>query len=198
MERTDWKTDLAQLDRSIARSQWIGLAVISLALLLYAGWFWMLKSKPLSEDSGSWGEFGDYVGGLLNPLVAYFAFYWLTRSVRLQKEELFETRVALQESSQSQKKQAEYAGISLRINALTALVNSIIVEVQTQRTQLQFIVDQMARTNAFAARLLDGTYKQGPALQVHLDQVAQQISARMTERADYESELKQLLVRSAA
>jgi hypothetical protein len=43
----------------------------------------------------------------LNPLVAFFAFYWLTESVRIQKKELSDTRSALQKTSEAQEEQAK-------------------------------------------------------------------------------------------
>ena len=187
------RTDLVELDRSINKAHRVVTGAMVAALATYLIWFWLLQSKSLSDQNDAWGQFGDFIGGVLNPLVAYSAFYWLTRSVRLQKEELLETRKALEDSSAAQIKQATYAQVSVRLSALTALINSIMVEVQTQRMQLQFIIDQSSQHPSGSGRLLDGTFKCGPDLQEHLKVLNDQISKRMTERCGYEEEIKSLL-----
>jgi hypothetical protein len=78
--------------RWIPALPWIALVAaaslsVAYALRLYAG---------QSDDLSSWGQFGDYIGGLLNPLVATFALVALVISVRIQKTELTETRTALE------------------------------------------------------------------------------------------------------
>lgn len=187
------KTDLAALDKSITKAHRLVTGAMLVALVGYWLWFFVLNSRVLSRQNDEWGQFGDFIGGVLNPLVAYSAFYWLTRSVRLQKEELLETRITLQETSDSQAKQVKYAQVQVRVAALTALINSIMIEVQTQRMQLQFILDQTSMHKSGSGRLLDGTFKTGQDLQNHLATVNAQISARMTERYELERELKLLL-----
>ena len=72
----------------------------------YAVWFYVVQHQALSLNSGDWGTFGDFVGGILNPLVAFSAFYWLTVSVLIQKKEFSKTAEALEETSKAQKEQA--------------------------------------------------------------------------------------------
>ena len=187
--------ELEELDRAIRRSHRIVVGVMVASLTAYMIWFWGFNSKVLSNQSDAWGQFGDFMGGVLNPLVAYAAFFWLTRTVRLQKEELHETRKALADSAESQAKQASYAQISVRVSALTALINSIMVEVQTQRMQLQFIVDQSNTHHEGSAKLLDGTVLNGAHLLEYIAGLNAQISRRMTERLGFEQQLKDLLLR---
>ena len=63
----------------------LSVAVVGLAALYF--WYFgvYLKQEP-AIDASKWGEFGDFFGGILNPLVAFAAFYWLTQSVKLQKK----------------------------------------------------------------------------------------------------------------
>jgi len=61
----------------------------------------------------------------MNPLVAFAAFYWLTRSVQLQKKELSDTRKELKNSAESQKKLVKNGEKSVRLAALTALANTL-------------------------------------------------------------------------
>jgi hypothetical protein len=147
----------------------------------------------LPPSSESLGQFGDFVGGLLNPIVAYSAFYWLTQSVRLQKEELSETRAALVEAATAQTAQVQYAQTSVRIAALTAIINSIMAEVQVQRSQLEFIITQPTYSASGNARLLSGEYLHGTAVQSHIDTINAGIANRMTERIELESALNTIL-----
>ncbi len=46
---------------------------------------WWNVFQNLSKDTGNWGTFGDYVGGILNPVIAAFAFYLIAKTYELQK-----------------------------------------------------------------------------------------------------------------
>lgn len=171
-------------------------AVMVGAILIYFSWFWVFNSKSLSIESDGWGQFGDFLGGLLNPIVAYAAFYWLSRSVRLQKEELHETRVALAEASEAQTEQAEHARVSVRLNALSTLTNSISSEVEMQRLQLQFLVGQISsRPGGGGAYLLTGEWLSTIPLNAYIARINSQIEKRMTERYENEQEILRLLAK---
>lgn len=189
----DAKDSPETLAKAINRSYKFVNASVVLAIGTYLFWFWLSKDRGISGNPDAWGQFGDYLGGVLNPLVAYFAFYWLTKSVSLQKEELAETRKALEDSSKSQEIQANAAQKSVRVAALSSLVNSIMGEIQVQRLQIQFLLDQAEKHHAGAARALDGTLIGPRELPEYLRDLNERISLRMTERLSYEEELKQLL-----
>lgn len=119
---------MENLNKEIAQSR-LFIAVYSLIVAgIFVIWFPITQGKPLSDTVGEWGQFGDYIGGLLNPVVALFAFYWLTRSVKIQKEELSETKMALQDSKAAQEKQAETALAAARIQSLNIELNLISTE----------------------------------------------------------------------
>ncbi len=94
--------DLEKLRQRVEWSTRIAFVILLLVILAYVGKLWFLSGGRLANDPEVWGQFGDYVGGLLNPLIAFLAFYWLTQSVILQKEELAATRDALVDSANSQ------------------------------------------------------------------------------------------------
>jgi hypothetical protein len=49
----------------------VGLATVVYVVLVIATYVGFLGSLPFSRtDPGTWGQFGDYLGGLLNPLFA--------------------------------------------------------------------------------------------------------------------------------
>jgi hypothetical protein len=68
-------------------------AVFGLMLLLYISKFGMY----LSTEHDRWGQFGDFLGGILNPLTSFFTLIVAVFVWRLQSTELAETRKVLQE-----------------------------------------------------------------------------------------------------
>lgn len=65
----------------------------------YGIWFGLVNNRPWDEgDPSTWGTFGDFIGGILNPVVALCALYWLTRSIEIQQQELSETKNELAET----------------------------------------------------------------------------------------------------
>lgn len=54
-----------------------------------------------SDDVGKWGSVGDYFGGLLNPILAFLSFIALLYTLKLNQEELAETRKELARAAQA-------------------------------------------------------------------------------------------------
>lgn len=98
--------ELKQLNRSVNLSLVFATVVFSILVGAYTYWFWFINGMALSTDSSLWGTFGDFVGGILNPIIAFLAFYWLTRSVIIQKTELAATQKVLAETEKATKEQA--------------------------------------------------------------------------------------------
>lgn len=184
---------LVNIDRSILKAHRLVQALAVCALLSYIVWFWLVKQQPLSESGSTWGTFGDFLGGVLNPVVAYAAFYWLTQSVRLQKQELSETRRALQDAAASQAEAAAHARMSVRLNALTALTNAIAGEVSALRLEMQFVSDQIARDpSRGGARTIDGEWLDARWTE-YQNQKNAQVSKRLKDQASIEAEIQKLL-----
>lgn len=107
MEATQVEQSRAQMERGIRRWQY-GLIGFGLTLIAaYLVYFGMVLGQMPATDAEKWGQLGDFIGGLLNPLVAFAAFFWLTQSVKIQKQELYETKKALQEAAKAQTETAE-------------------------------------------------------------------------------------------
>lgn len=90
---------------------------IFLIVLVVVGFYFVNFHNGLSEKNEVWGTFGDYLGGILNPIIAAFAFYLIAKTYELQKRELEATRSLLEVSTNAQKEQ-------LKLAALTAIINS--------------------------------------------------------------------------
>jgi large-conductance mechanosensitive channel len=82
-------------------------------ILKNEGWWKVFQN--LSADTGNWGTFGDYVGGILNPVIAAFAFYLIAKTFELQKRELKQSTDALNDQ--------------VKLAALTALLNSNLTKI---------------------------------------------------------------------
>ncbi|MGB6327420.1 MAG: hypothetical protein WBF48_00715 [Halarcobacter sp.] len=89
----------------------IGAFFIVLAFVFY---FINFGFQGLSNDQEVWAQFGDYFGGVLNPVFAFLAFIALLITINLQnkaltqsKEELELTRKELEKSTKAQEAQSE-------------------------------------------------------------------------------------------
>lgn len=134
-----------QLEKEIARSRNFAVGAVAMVVTSYIINMWVIHSGNVSSDMEVWGQFGDFIGGTLNPLIAYLAFYWLTRSVLLQKQELSETKDALRESAQAQLKQEKHAARTAKLNALNSILASYNSDLTLLRDDAQFVAGQLAR-----------------------------------------------------
>ena len=113
----------------------IGIVLVVVGFYFFNFNFHLLKNenwpdifKNLSKNTGSWGTFGDYVGGILNPVIAAFAFYLIAETYKLQKRELESTSSLLEVSTDAQNKQ-------IKLAALTALLNSNLMRIDTLKAE---------------------------------------------------------------
>ncbi len=178
--------ELSKLDKEIVAARLVVVAAMSTLLLVYFGWFGLMVKSDIADSSATWGTLGDFFGGLLNPLIASLALYWLTRSVRIQKEELNETRLALRDAASAQQAQ-------VRLAALTALSSSIIAEIDLQRNQLYFVVNQMSSLQHNSIRNLDGQEISVEDAQALIGKINAFISDRLGQHRRYEAEITSLL-----
>jgi uncharacterized membrane protein len=93
--------------------RYITIAVIMIIIVLSFYFFNFTGGElSLSKIHGDWGTFGDYMGGTLNPLLAFLSLIALLTTIKIQSKELRATTTemnnsstALQEQSQSIKLQ---------------------------------------------------------------------------------------------
>ena len=82
---------------------YIGMAVAIAVVAIYAWQF----SGPLAKEPEKWGQFGDYVGGLLNPTFSLLALLALLATLGLQVRELRLSVKELRNSAEALTKQNE-------------------------------------------------------------------------------------------
>lgn len=93
-----------------------GMIIVIAIVALFAymdtfaeGNLWKFGSK---ED---FGVFGDFVGGVLNPLFAFFTVILLVYSIQVQIEELSKSTKALQASQSAHERQVEISKKELSV-----------------------------------------------------------------------------------
>lgn len=70
---------------------WVVVGIFLTLVVAYSIVFY-IDNSPANDNSSSLGTLGDFVGGLLNPLLAFMALMWLRASVQIQKQELSEAK----------------------------------------------------------------------------------------------------------
>ncbi len=73
---------------------------IAIALLLLGLFFWKFHGS-LSDGLDKWGQFGDYLGGILNPLFSLTALFAVLYTIKLQSKELHESTEQLKASAEA-------------------------------------------------------------------------------------------------
>ena len=65
-------------------------AIVSAAVLVlvvvYAAYAWNFGQLGVSQSQEDWGQFGDFVGGIANPILSFFALITLVLTVGLQSK----------------------------------------------------------------------------------------------------------------
>lgn len=84
--------------RKFFSDNWPLIVLLFIAVGAVSVLSWAIYPAALSRDISRWGSFGDYLNGLLTPLVGLFALLYLIKTYRDNKAELTETRrhIALQ------------------------------------------------------------------------------------------------------
>lgn len=58
--------------------------IIIFILLVPLAYIYNFFDYPISKDSSSWGTFGDYIGGILNPIFSFLSFILLLINLKTQ------------------------------------------------------------------------------------------------------------------
>jgi hypothetical protein len=182
---------LEELSRRIDRSRYFAAAVIFVVASAYILKFVGFTDSVISNSSDSWGQFGDYIGGMLNPVLAYLAFYWLTQSILLQKEELTATKSALQESAVAQTKQEINSRRISRINALSAILTSHNNDITSARNSIEFITGQLRHNSAVF--IPDGSLTNVQGAMPHIALLNSSLNKSLTERSNIMEKISELL-----
>lgn len=80
------------------------VAAFLIVLGLYIAYF---KNLSVTNDSATWGTFGDYLGGTLNPIISFLALIGLLYTIHQQAQEMQATREELKQAAEQQHRQAD-------------------------------------------------------------------------------------------
>ncbi|HFD31885.1 MAG TPA: hypothetical protein ENJ28_04115 [Gammaproteobacteria bacterium] len=145
---TEWKINRYRTFVQI--SAFIIIAIYMLNFFPWSVFTGNFPQKLFSSDQAIWGQFGDYVGGVLNPIMAFAAFYLLTISIHIQQTELSKTTKALEASEKSQIKsalaQADQAKLMWRTTQLTGIntiMQSVITNIELAREEIRYLQEQL-------------------------------------------------------
>lgn len=91
------------------REWWLLLVPATFALGAIAAYTVVFRSMPATENPAAWGTFGDFIGGLTNPLVSVLTLFVAISVWRLQKAELELTRGEMAQTKEAMADQAKTA-----------------------------------------------------------------------------------------
>ena len=145
----------------------IGLLFVAAVL----GFYFFHFSGPISSDPERWGQFGDYLGGTLNPLLSFLSLIALVLTVSMQRRQLELAREQLANS----REELEATRSELARTADAQVQAARALEMQSRS------LEEASRLSALSASLtvVDGLMSDAKRLQVDRD------------GSDYQSLLKQ-------
>lgn len=176
-----------QLGASIDKWKMALTAVGAAAIGAYFTYFGLVLGQPAAVEADKWGTFGDFFGGLMNPIVAFAAFYWLTQSVKLQKQELAETRAELRSAAEAQKQLVVNGVLTAKLSALTALANAANDDLVFNREVQEAIAEGVPTDSVVAER--DYVEQHNPTLL----RIAAKSAQRREARDRYLKEMGEIL-----
>ena len=113
-------------------------------------------AEQIANAKAAWGQFGDFVGGTLNPMVSLLALVGLVFTILLQHEAM--TRVQ-NDAAASQKALADQTRLSLEAARLQSLVGAleVITEMHRQAVEVNHIsaIELLKKKEALAGQILE-------------------------------------------
>lgn len=103
---------------------------MSLVGLIYAIKFGGFFDEPTDNDFAKWGQFGDYMGGSLNPILSFISIMLLIKSLILQNQTNEDLRDELSENKKNEKLRSFDVLFFNMINSQKLLLDSFKIEFQ--------------------------------------------------------------------
>lgn len=179
------------IEWKIKISLFIGFALICIVLITYFSNF----HGSLSKTDSTWGTFGDFIGGTLNPILAALGFYWLTASIRLQLKELRDTREVLKETAIHQEKLAELENINVEtqkklfeIQKLTLEKQIIASKSQQEQISLQNFENIFFQLLKTKKESIDSIYHEYQSFREEKIFTGQNAIKQLTQKLQYQSD----------
>lgn len=152
------KIDAERFNNWIKRMYWVAAA----GLIITLGMFWYHVyyknvGVGISKESGDWGEFGSYVGGILSPFFSFLAFVALLWTINIQIRALNISSNALNVSRDELKLTRE----ELTKTAAAAQQQVHHFENESKRSDLYRIIEKLTERidRNYKINLIFGNYK---------------------------------------
>lgn len=153
------------------KTWWMLLVPVTFATVAVLVYAIVFRELPVTESPGAWGTFGDFLGGLLNPLVSTLTLFVAVSVWKLQREELeltrnelAQTKLAMEDQAQTTKQQRQEQRFFDLFNVYQRTVDSIFFvkrtalplgEFQTNCTGKHAIAQFIASPDAEQLRIYD-------------------------------------------
>lgn len=109
---------------------YILVAAISMIVVaaFYVIKFFGILGFGLADDSAIWGQFGDYMGGSLNPILSFISIILLIKSLNLQNQANFDLRDEVKENRKTEKLRSFSTLFFNMISSQKSLLDSFTVD----------------------------------------------------------------------
>jgi uncharacterized membrane protein len=113
---------------------YILVAAVSMVVVaaLYVIKFYIVLNLGFADDSAIWGQFGDYMGGSLNPILSFISIILLIKSLSLQNQANSDLREELQENKQTEKLRSFSALFFNMISSQKSLLEGFTVKTNSE------------------------------------------------------------------
>lgn len=99
------RKDDRRIDRTVTSLIFIFPAVAIILFSLVVGTYSFYFPEGPSASNEKWGQFGDYVGGIVNPFLAFLSLIALLTTITLQRKELKQSTAELRKSAAALERQ---------------------------------------------------------------------------------------------
>lgn len=106
----------------------IAAGLISVVFLSYILNFYVHLGYAISDNPETWGQLGDYAGGILNPLLSFISLVLLIKSLSLQNQANHDLREEIRNTRKSEKLRSFEAQLFHMIDSQRSLFESLKVK----------------------------------------------------------------------
>jgi uncharacterized membrane protein len=128
----------------------IALASIGMTFYSYYRYFGDFKIVPAVDK---WGQFGDYIGGVLNPILSFLGLIGLLITIYQNQNELAQTRIEIQKTSEAAQRQAEHFEREEEVSELVRIIERIhldlLSQLEVELTDIIYADDDITETARF-------------------------------------------------
>ncbi len=106
---------------------WFAVVPFCVAIATYVGYFGLYLRLPLGRPQ-EWGEFGDYLGGLINPIIGLVTVLLVARTLRATRQAASKTHREMREQSRYLEKQINFYEKRERLEELRQRLAGVLLE----------------------------------------------------------------------